>query len=172
MTAQDHRVNVEADQESVFEALSISINGSAEELPDDPRVSLLDYLRERLALQGTKKGCDQGACGACTVLVDGERILSCLALAVQYDGRSVTTIEGLGRRRRAAPAAAGVHRARRVPVRLLHAGADLLGGRHGGGGEARRAEPGHGRPVGRDDRAQPRRAARADERQPVPLRRA
>jgi xanthine dehydrogenase YagT iron-sulfur-binding subunit len=73
----------------------ITINGSAEELPDDPRVSLLDYVRERLRLPGTKKGCDQGACGACTVLADGERILSCLALAVQYDGRSITTIEGL-----------------------------------------------------------------------------
>jgi xanthine dehydrogenase YagT iron-sulfur-binding subunit len=73
----------------------ITINGSAEELPDDPRVSLLDYVREHLQLHGTKKGCDQGACGACTVLADGERILSCLALAVQYEGRSVTTIEGL-----------------------------------------------------------------------------
>ena len=76
--------------------MSISINGSAATLPDDPRVSLLDYLREHLHLHGTKKGCNQGACGACTVLVDGERILSCLALAVQYRGRSVTTIEGLG----------------------------------------------------------------------------
>jgi xanthine dehydrogenase YagT iron-sulfur-binding subunit len=76
--------------------VSININGSAEELPDDPRVSLLDFLREHLRLPGTKKGCDQGACGACTVLADGERILSCLALAVAYDGRSVTTIEGLG----------------------------------------------------------------------------
>jgi xanthine dehydrogenase YagT iron-sulfur-binding subunit len=76
--------------------VSITINGSVAELPDDPRVSLLDYLREHRQLHGTKKGCDQGACGACTVLVDGERILSCLALAVQYEGRSVTTIEGLG----------------------------------------------------------------------------
>ena len=75
--------------------MSISVNGSMEKLPEDPRVSLLDYLREHLQLHGTKKGCDQGACGACTVLVDGERILSCLALAVQYEGRSVTTIEGL-----------------------------------------------------------------------------
>jgi xanthine dehydrogenase YagT iron-sulfur-binding subunit len=58
-------------------------------------VSLLDFLRERLQLHGTKKGCDQGACGACTVLADGERILSCLALAVQYDGHTVTTVEGL-----------------------------------------------------------------------------
>jgi len=64
-------------------------------LPDDPRVSLLDLLREQLHLTGTKKGCNQGACGACTVLVDGERIIACLALAVQFDGRSITTIEGL-----------------------------------------------------------------------------
>jgi xanthine dehydrogenase YagT iron-sulfur-binding subunit len=77
-------------------AVSITINGSAAELSSDPRVSLLDYLREHRHLYGTKKGCDQGACGACTVLVDGERILSCLGLAVQYEGRSVTTIEGLG----------------------------------------------------------------------------
>jgi xanthine dehydrogenase YagT iron-sulfur-binding subunit len=76
-------------------AVSIRVNGSAEELPGDPRVSLLDYLREHLLLHGTKKGCDQGACGACTVLVDGQRVLSCLALAIQYDGRSVTTIEAL-----------------------------------------------------------------------------
>ncbi len=75
--------------------MSISINGASAELPQDPRVSLLDFLREDLHLAGTKKGCNQGACGACTVLVDGERILSCLALAVQYEGRAVTTIEGL-----------------------------------------------------------------------------
>jgi xanthine dehydrogenase YagT iron-sulfur-binding subunit len=73
----------------------ISVNGSAAEPPEDPRVSLLDFIRERLQLHGTKKGCDQGACGACTVLADGERILSCLALAVQYNGHSVTTVEGL-----------------------------------------------------------------------------
>ena len=75
--------------------MTISINGSPVDIPGDPRLSLLDLLREGLHLTGTKKGCNQGACGACTVLVDGERILSCLALAVQYDGRSVTTIEGL-----------------------------------------------------------------------------
>ena len=75
--------------------MSVIINGSRAELPTDPRVSLLDLLREQLHLPGTKKGCNQGACGACTVLVDGERILSCLALAVQYEGRSITTVEGL-----------------------------------------------------------------------------
>jgi xanthine dehydrogenase YagT iron-sulfur-binding subunit len=76
--------------------VSITINGSKAQLPDDPRVSLLDLLREHLHLSGAKKGCNQGACGACTVLVDGsERILACLALAVQYEGRSITSIEGL-----------------------------------------------------------------------------
>jgi xanthine dehydrogenase YagT iron-sulfur-binding subunit len=75
--------------------MPIRINGLERRLPIDPRVSLLDFLREHLGLHGTKKGCNQGACGACTVLVDGERILSCLALAVQYEGRGVTTIEGL-----------------------------------------------------------------------------
>ncbi|BCJ49949.1 (2Fe-2S)-binding protein [Actinoplanes sp. NBRC 14428] len=73
----------------------VRINGSPVALPDDPRVSLLDLLREQAGLHGTKKGCDQGACGACTVLVDGQRVLSCLALAVQYAGREVVTIEGL-----------------------------------------------------------------------------
>jgi xanthine dehydrogenase YagT iron-sulfur-binding subunit len=71
------------------------VNGSSRPVELEPRVSLLDALRERMDLTGTKKGCDQGACGACTVLVDGERILSCLALAVQYAGREITTIEGV-----------------------------------------------------------------------------
>lgn len=75
--------------------MSMVVNGTSVDLPADPRVSLLDFLREDMRLSGTKKGCNQGACGACTVLVDGERILSCLALAVQYDGRDITTIEGL-----------------------------------------------------------------------------
>jgi xanthine dehydrogenase YagT iron-sulfur-binding subunit len=75
--------------------MAVTVNGRSEAPPTDPRVSLLDWLREDLGLSGTKKGCNQGACGACTVLVDGERIISCLALAVQYDGRHITTIEGL-----------------------------------------------------------------------------
>jgi xanthine dehydrogenase YagT iron-sulfur-binding subunit len=80
---------------AAVKTLTLIVNGSHRELPVEPRVSLLDALRERLHLTGTKKGCDQGACGACTVLVDGERILSCLALAVQYEGREITTVEGL-----------------------------------------------------------------------------
>lgn len=75
--------------------MAIIVNGLDVPAPADARVSLLDLLREHLHLAGPKKGCNQGACGACTVLVDGERIVSCLALAVQYEGRSVTTIEGL-----------------------------------------------------------------------------
>lgn len=75
--------------------MQIEVNRSLEALPDDTRVSLLDFLREYLHLYGTKKGCDQGACGACTVLVDGVRTLSCLALAIQYADRAVVTIEGL-----------------------------------------------------------------------------
>ena len=75
--------------------MPITINGQQVAVPSDPRVSLLDLLREHLHLSGTKKGCNQGACGACTVLADGERILSCLALAVQYEGRAVVSVEGL-----------------------------------------------------------------------------
>lgn len=75
--------------------MSLIVNGSEVSAPADPRTSLLDYLREELHLTGSKKGCNQGACGACTVLVDGERVLSCLTLAVQVQGCSVTTIEGL-----------------------------------------------------------------------------
>jgi xanthine dehydrogenase YagT iron-sulfur-binding subunit len=74
----------------------LTVNGVPATLELEPRVSQLDALREHLHLTGTKKGCNQGACGACTILVDGRRIVSCLALAVQYEGRDVTTIEGVG----------------------------------------------------------------------------
>jgi xanthine dehydrogenase YagT iron-sulfur-binding subunit len=75
--------------------MDITVNGTAVAPPDDARVSLLDMLRDHLHLTGTKVGCNQGACGACTVLVDGRRVLSCLTLAAQAAGREVTTIEGL-----------------------------------------------------------------------------
>jgi xanthine dehydrogenase YagT iron-sulfur-binding subunit len=77
-------------------SISLTVNGVARKVAlDDPRVTLLDLLRERLDLTGTKKGCDRGQCGACTILVDGRRINSCLALAVSYDGANVLTIEGV-----------------------------------------------------------------------------
>ncbi|MCQ4635020.1 2Fe-2S iron-sulfur cluster binding domain-containing protein [Shinella sp. CPCC 100929] len=75
--------------------MTMTVNGNTVSIPNDPRVSLLDFLREHLHLSGTKKGCNQGACGACTVLVDGQRVLSCLTLAVQCSERDITTIEGL-----------------------------------------------------------------------------
>ena len=77
-------------------SISLTINGRSQHVAlDDPRVMLLDLLRERLDLTGTKKGCDRGQCGACTVLVDGRRINSCLALVASLDGATITTIEGL-----------------------------------------------------------------------------
>jgi xanthine dehydrogenase YagT iron-sulfur-binding subunit len=78
------------------ETVRLTINGRPYALDLDPRTTLLDALREHLGLTGSKKGCDQGQCGACTVLVNGQRIKSCLALAVMHDGDVVTTIEGLG----------------------------------------------------------------------------
>jgi xanthine dehydrogenase YagT iron-sulfur-binding subunit len=77
--------------------LTLHVNGCTPRLRLDSRTTLLDALREDLSLTGTNMGCDQGACGACTVLLDGKRVLSCLTLAAQCDGRDVTTIEGLAR---------------------------------------------------------------------------
>jgi xanthine dehydrogenase YagT iron-sulfur-binding subunit len=74
----------------------LRVNGTEHQLMIDPRATLLDALRERLHLTGSKKGCDQGQCGACTVIVDGRRITSCLTLAVMQEGHDITTIEGLG----------------------------------------------------------------------------
>jgi len=76
-------------------ACTLTVNQVPHQLKLDPRLTLLDLLRERLGLTGTKKGCDHGQCGACTVIVNGERINSCLALAVSHDGEAITTIEGL-----------------------------------------------------------------------------
>lgn len=75
--------------------MRFTINGEAVDIEVDLRTSLLDLLRDHLGLTGAKKGCDQGACGACTLLVDGERINGCLALAVQYQGRDIVSVEGL-----------------------------------------------------------------------------
>lgn len=84
-------------------AVQLIVNGNVRNLTLDPRTTLLDALRERLSLTGTKKGCDHGQCGACTVLVAGRRINSCLTLAVMHDGDEITTIEGLGNAERLHP---------------------------------------------------------------------
>lgn len=77
-------------------AVTLTVNGTGHDLALDPRTTLCDALREHLDLTGTKKGCDQGQCGACTVIVNGRRINSCLTLAVMHEGDAITTIEGLG----------------------------------------------------------------------------
>ena len=81
--------------EGVSETVRLTINGEDHEVTVDTRTSLLDMLRDRVGLTGTKKGCDQGACGACTILADDQRIVSCLTLAVMHDGAELTTIEGV-----------------------------------------------------------------------------
>ncbi|HEX3502131.1 MAG TPA: (2Fe-2S)-binding protein [Xanthobacteraceae bacterium] len=78
-------------------SVNLTINGTRHALTLDPRSTLLDVLREHLDLTGSKKGCDQGQCGACTVLIDGRRVLSCLTLAVMKEGASITTVEGLAK---------------------------------------------------------------------------
>lgn len=86
-----------AENAMIHTRLSLTVNGENHNLDIDNRTTLLDALREHLHLTGTKKGCDHGQCGACTVIVDGRRINSCLSLAVMHDGDAVTTIEGLGK---------------------------------------------------------------------------
>ena len=87
---EDERAN-----KSTSSAVRLRVNGEDREIEVDNRTSLLDTLRERAGLPGTKKGCDQGACGACTILANGQRVVSCLTLAVMHDGAEITTIEGL-----------------------------------------------------------------------------
>ena len=102
-------------------SVSLAVNGVRHELDLEPRELLVYVLRERLGLTGTNVGCDTSSCGACTVLLNGESVKSCTLLGVQADGREVTTIEGSPTNGDAAPAPAGLPRAPRAPVRLLHA---------------------------------------------------
>jgi xanthine dehydrogenase YagT iron-sulfur-binding subunit len=86
-----------ADGASSIVSVNLTVNGTRHSLALDPRTSLLDLVREHLDLTGSKKGCDHGQCGACTVLLDGRRVVSCLTLAVMQDGANVTTVEGLAK---------------------------------------------------------------------------
>ncbi|MEL5995847.1 (2Fe-2S)-binding protein [Hymenobacter segetis] len=97
LVAQAERLTAYAKTIEGVTDLTLRINGQARTVRAEPRVTLLDALRERLDLTGTKKGCDHGQCGACTVLVDGQRVNSCLTLAVMVQGKEITTIEGLAK---------------------------------------------------------------------------
>ena len=98
-------------------AVSFRVNGTGYRLEEDTRLTLLDALREQLGLTGPKNGCDQGGCGACTVVVDGRPVLSCLMLAVQAQGREVTTIEGLATGDGSSPDSGGLHPMQRAFLR-------------------------------------------------------
>ncbi|MGH2564800.1 MAG: (2Fe-2S)-binding protein, partial [Ginsengibacter sp.] len=93
--ASDKNLDEKMAQYFEQQSLQLEVNGISHELSVEPRVTLLDLLREQLHLTGTKKGCDYGQCGACTVHIDGKRVLSCLSLAIMQNGKKVTTIEGL-----------------------------------------------------------------------------
>ena len=100
----------------------LNVNGKQLNLMIEPRVTLLDALRTRADLTGNKRGCDRGACGACTMLVDGRPVYSCSTLAIEVQGTQIRNVEGLAKRRHAASRATGVLRQGRVDVRVLHAG--------------------------------------------------
>jgi xanthine dehydrogenase YagT iron-sulfur-binding subunit len=102
-TASAQKAKIRAAGEENVVSVNLTVNGDVRNLTLDPRTTLLDALRERLQLTGTKKGCDHGQCGACTVIVAGRRINSCLTLAVMHDGDEIITIEGLGTAERLHP---------------------------------------------------------------------
>ena len=111
--------------------MHFTVNGREVEAQVDIRTSVLDLLREHLGLSGSKKGCNQGACGACTVLVDGVRINSCLALAVQYEGREITTVEGLAQGGELSPLQKAFIEHDGFQCGYCTARPAVLGGRHG-----------------------------------------
>src|ERR1700722_2239417 len=132
-----------ADGPQGWTEINLTVNGKSERLVADPRVTLLDTLRDRLELTGTKKGCDRGACGACTVHVDGKRVLSCLTLAVMVQGKEITTIEGLAKEEELHPVQAafiecdGFQCGYCTPGQIMSAVACINEGRTGSDGEIR-----------------------------------
>ena len=112
--------------------IKLNINGRDHAIRVEPRKTLVDAIREDCGLTGTHIGCEHGVCGACTVIVDGEAVRSCLMFAVQAQGKPIRTVEGLARRQDAASAAARLHRASRAAMRLLHAGLPDAGRQYAG----------------------------------------
>ncbi len=134
-------------------ACSLTINTQHQQLEIDPRTTLLDLLRENLQLTGTKKGCDHGQCGACTVLVNGKRVNSCLTLALMHDGHEITTIEGLADGSQLHPMQAAFIENDGFQCGVLYSRPDLLGGGDVEGVAVRGRECRYGKPrPGRDGR--------------------
>ena len=135
-------ITIEAPEDAAADA-TLRVNGRSRHLRIDPRVTLLDALRDHLGLTGTKKGCDRGECGACTVHIDGRRVLSCLTLAVMAEGREITTIEGLAESDRLHPVQAAFieHDAFQcgfcTPGQIMSAVACIREGHAGSDGEIR-----------------------------------
>ena len=141
LLAADPRVD---DLGSAVVECAFSVNGEKHSIKVDPRSTLLDVLRETLQLTGTKKGCDHGQCGACTVLANGQRVNSCLSLAVMNEGYAVLPLKDW-RPEAIAPYAGGLCGTRWLAVRLLHAGPDLFRRRHARRSKTRRPELCHRR---------------------------
>ena len=148
---------------------NIRVNNTTHELSLDSRVTLLDALRDVLGLTGTKKGCDQGACGACTVIIDGQRVLSCLTLAAACEGQHVVTIEGLAAGDELHPMQAAFLHCDGFQCGYCTPGQILLGDLRRSGGARGRAQSRHtGRSTnGRQRNTDRRRDPRTDERQPL-----
>ena len=154
----------------VMSKVSFEINGKLHALELDTRTTLLDALRDHLHFTGTKKGCDHGQCGACTVIAGGRRINSCLTLAVMHEGDRITTIEGLGTPDKMHPMQAAFVKHDGYQCGYCTPGTDLLRGRGARGDQGRHPQPCQRRPA-RTAAAHQRRVARAHERQHLPLRR-
>ena len=120
--------------------ITLQINGKAHSLKLEPRVTLLDALRNQLDLTGAKKVCDRGVCGACTVIMDGRPVYACNVLAIEAEGHRIETIEGIGNGEQSPPGDGGIRQARRATVRILHAG--LCGGLQGLPGQASQSDDG------------------------------
>ena len=138
LVAQSQPASADA---AVVQSVTLNVNGKAYPLQLDTRTTLLDALREHLQLTGSKKGCDHGQCGACTVLLDGRRINSCLTLAVMHDGQKITTIEGLGTPSKMHPMQAAFVAHDGFQCGYCTPGPDLLRGRGARGDPARHSEP-------------------------------
>ena len=146
-TASEH-ATIHAQQavteESRLVQVNMTVNGRVRAMTVEARTTLLDALRDELGLTGTKKACDRGECGACTVHLEGRRVLSCMTLAAMQNGKRVTTIEGLERDSTLHPVQAAFIEHDGFPVRILYLRADHVGRRHDRRGEGGPAERRHG----------------------------